>query len=114
MLLAILAFSGAIGPTSPPGETVLAFYRAANRAAYEEAQGFWAPENAKALAGGVRAFCDDQTSGRTLEKVEVLKQEVRGDLAEVRVELYFSAGLALHRGSLVRRNGVWKIWALES
>jgi hypothetical protein len=114
MILTLLAI--ALGPTSTPlpSDTLAAFYRAANRAAYEEAKVYWAPERLPGLKGGLRAFCDEETEGRTLEKVEILKEQVHGDEAEVRVELYFSSGLALHETTLVRRNGAWKIRTLGS
>jgi hypothetical protein len=119
LLPLVLAFSvgGPPGSASPlPAETVAAFYKAANTAAYQEAESYLTPEALKAIKNGTpfREFCDAQTADRTLERIEVLKEEVRGDVAEVRVELYFDAGLALHRGILVRRNGVWKIKAFGS
>jgi hypothetical protein len=115
LLTGLLALSATVAPRpSPlPAETVAAFYRAANRAAYGEAETYFTAEALEAIKNGpeqgFREFCNAQTADRTVERIEVLKQEVRGDVAEVRVELYFSAGLALHRGGLVRRNGVWKI-----
>jgi hypothetical protein len=114
MMLALLAVTVGLGSAPLPAETLTAFYRAANRAAYEEAQVYWAPEGLPGLKGGLRAFCEHETEGRTLERVEVLKQQVHGDEAEVRVELYFSSGLALHEGTLVRRNGTWKIRTIGS
>jgi hypothetical protein len=114
MLLTLLAFSVVGAATPPPADTMAAFYSAANRAAYVEALGYWAPETASTLKKGLKEFCNEQTAGRTLERVEVLKQEVRGDRAEVRMELYFTSGLAVHTGSLVRQNGVWKILYLGS
>jgi hypothetical protein len=118
LLPLVLAFSVGNPPGSArlPAETVTAFYRAANTAAYREAESYLTPEALKAITDGTAfpEFCNAQTADRTLERIEVLKEEVRGDVAEVRVELYFDAGLALHRGILVRRNGVWKIKSFGS
>jgi hypothetical protein len=116
LMLLVLACSATTARAPLPAETVAAFYSAVNTAAYKEAKDYLAPEALEAVRGdaALRHFGDAQVSDRTLERIEILKEEVRGDLAEVRVELYFDSGLALHRGLLVRRNGIWKIKALSS
>jgi hypothetical protein len=112
MLLALLLSVTAGVKEAPPAETFAAFYRAANRAAYSEAESYFTPEALKEIRT-FRKFCDSETGGRTLERLEILKEEVKGDVAEVRVELYYAnEGLALHLARLERRNGVWRIIAV--
>lgn len=112
MLLTLLLTAAVGVKAAPPAETFAAFYRAANRAAYTEAESYFTPEALKKIQG-FRKFCDSETAGRTLERFEILKEEVKGDIAEVRVELYYAnEGLALHLARLQRRDGVWRISAV--
>ena len=63
-----------------------------------------------AVGGGLREICDEETKQGHLQKVEVLHQEVRGDVAQVRYMLYYADGSAIEDSQgLVVGHWVWKI-----
>jgi hypothetical protein len=103
--------------SSSPSETVKAFYDAANRGKYDEARKYLSSEFLKALdgalgakGGGTRGILDRATRDGTIEKVEVIKEEIRGDGAIVHMKLHLKGGnTELENPPLIKEKGAWKI-----
>jgi len=117
MLIAVLAFAilAGFGPYGSPAEVIKAFYSACNSGNYSVAERLLVPErlltsDIAAVDGGLRGICDAETKERHLQKVEILQQDVRGQVAQVRYMLYYSDGSALEEvQGLVIKHRVWKI-----
>lgn len=108
--------------TSPfqksPGAVVQAFYMAANAGKYSEAEQFLSEDADKAirgdlgqLAGGFKNICDKNTKEGTIAKVEVQKEEVRGEGSTVIVKIFFKDGSTKDedKNSLIKEKGAWKL-----
>ena len=118
MLVAVLAFAILTrvgGPYASPAEVIKAFYSACNSGNYSVAERLLVPErlltsDVAAVDGGLRGICDAETKQGHLQKVEILQQKVRGEIAEVRYMLYYADGSALEETQgLVMKHSVWKI-----
>lgn len=117
MLVAVLAVLGELAPYGSPAEVIKTFYSACNSGNYSVAEELLVPEANRAMThgtgavqGGLRGICDLETQGGHLTKVEILKEEVRGNLAQVRYMLYYADGSATEETQgLVVRHWVWKI-----
>ena len=119
MLVAVLAFAILTGfaPYGSPAEVIKTFFSACNSGHYSVAERLLVPEvnrvltrHIGAVGGGVREICDEETKQGRLQKVEVLHQEVRGDVAQVRYMLYYADGSAIEDSQgLVVKHWVWKI-----
>jgi hypothetical protein len=119
ILVAVLAFTTLTGfvPYGSPAEVIKTFYSACNSGNYSVAERLLVPEANRvltrhigAVGGGLREICDEETKQGHLQKVEVLHQEVRGDVAQVRYMLYYADGSAIEDSQgLVVRHWVWKI-----
>ena len=119
MLVAVLALAFLTGfnPYGSPAEVIKTFYSACNSGNYSLAERLLVPEANRvlnrhigAVGGGLREVCEEETKQRHLRKVEILHQEVRGDIAQVRYVLYFADGSAIEDSQgLVLKHWVWKI-----
>ena len=119
VLVAVLAFAILTGfaPYGSPAEVIKTFFSACNSGDYSVAERLLVPEANRvltrhigAVGGGLREICDEETKQGHLQKVEVLHQEVRGEVAEVRYMLYFADGSALEESQgLVVERWVWKL-----
>jgi hypothetical protein len=119
MLVTVLAFAILTGfaPYGSPAEVIKTFYSACNSGNYSVAEGLLVPEANRALnrhigavGGGLREICDEETKQRHLQKVEILHQEIRGDIAQVRYMLYYADGSAIEDSQgLVVKHWTWKI-----
>ena len=117
MLVAVLAFAilTGFGPYGSPAEVIQAFYSACNSGNYSVAERLLVPDrlltsDIAAVDGGLRGICDAETKQGHLQKVEILQQEVRGEVAEVRYMLYYADGSAIEEiQGLVMKHSVWKI-----
>lgn len=100
-----------------PSDTVVAAYMAANEGKYSEAEAYISSEvlNAmkggrRVLAGGMKALCDEATRNGTIERIEILREEVRGEGATVYYRLHFEDGSKKESDQdLIKENGVWKM-----
>ena len=105
-----------IGQKSP-SEVVIAAYMAANEGKYSEAEKYLSSEvmNAMkggigALAGGMKGAWDKTTRNGTIEKIEILKEEVRGEGANVFFKIHFKDGKTKDDDEpLIKEDGRWKI-----
>jgi hypothetical protein len=119
MLVAVLAFTILTGfvPYDSPAEVIKTFYSACNSGNYSVAARLLVPEANRVLTrhigavdGGMREICDEETKQGHLQRVEVLQQEVRGELAQVRYMLYYADGSTIEDSQgLVLKCRVWKI-----
>ena len=119
MLAAVLAFAMLIGfaPYGSPAEVIKTFYSACNSGNYSVAEKLLVPEanwvltrHIGAVDGGLRGICDEETKQGHLEKVEILQQEVRGEVAQVRYMLHYADGSTIEESQgLVVKYWVWKI-----
>lgn len=117
MLVAVLAFAilSGFGPYGSPAEAIKAFYSACNSGNYSVAQRLVVPDrlftsDIAAVDGGLRGICDAETNQGHLQKVEILHQEVRSEIAQVRYMLYYADGSALEQSQgRVIKHLVWKI-----
>jgi hypothetical protein len=99
-----------------PGEVVTRVYTACNEGKYSEAEGYFSSSlkslingQLGAMAGGMQGFCDDSTRKGTLQRVEILKVEVRGEGARVYYRLHFKDGSTKEdHDDLIKENGAWK------
>jgi len=115
-LLYLLNGCGGIGQKSP-SEVVRAFYMAANEGKYSESEKYLSSEALNALksgmgmfVGGMKGLLDKATRNGRIEKVEILKEEIRGEGAEVRFRVFFKDGDSKKDSeTLIREDGVWKI-----
>lgn len=100
-----------------PGEVVKAAYKAGNAGQYTEAEKFFSSElliimkdERVVLAGGMKGLWDNQTRGGTIDRIEILREEVRGEGAEVFFRIHFKDGETLvDDEALIKENGKWKI-----
>ena len=119
MLVVVLAFTlgnRLVLHDSPP-EVIKTFFSACNSGNYSLAGSLLVPEANRVLTrhigaveGGLRGICDEATKQGHLQKVEILQQEVRGEVAQVRYMLYYADGSAIEESQgLVVKHWVWKI-----
>jgi hypothetical protein len=119
MLVVVLAFALGTGfvPYDSPPEVIKTFFSACNSGNYSVAESLLVPEvnreltrHVGAVDGGLRAICDEETKQGHLQRVEVLQQEVRGELAQVHYMLYYADGSTIEgsQGLVLKRWG-WKI-----
>jgi hypothetical protein len=119
MLVAVLAFTTLTGfvPYGSPAEVIKTFYSACNSGNYSVAESLLVPEANRALTrhigavdGGLRGICDEVTKQGHLQRVEVLQQEVHGELAQVRYMLYYADGSTIEESQgLVLKRWAWEI-----
>ena len=119
MLVAVLAFAMLTGfaPYGSPADVIKTFYSACNSRSYPVAERLLVPEANRVLTrhigavdGGLRAICDEETKQGHLQRVEVLQQEVHGELAQVHYMLHYADGSTMEgsQGLVLKRWG-WKI-----
>ena len=105
---------------SSPSDTVKKFAMLANEAKYSEASKYLSKDAINLLqspaglgAGGMKKFMDDITKNGTITKIEVIKEEVRGESATVYTNTYYKSGQVdkNDEGHLIKENGKWKISA---
>jgi hypothetical protein len=118
MLVAVLAFTILTGfvPHDSPAEVIKTFYSGCNSGNYSLAERLLVPEANRVLTrhigvdGGLQGICDEETKQGHLQRVEVLQQDVRGELAEVRYMLYYVDGSTTEESQgLVLTLWGWKI-----
>jgi len=115
-VLMITSGCDSIGGKSP-SQVVVAAHMAANEGKYSEAEKYMSSEviNAMksglgALAGGWKGAWDKTTRNGTIQKIEILKEEVRGEGATVHFRIHFKDGKTKDDDEpLIKENGQWKI-----
>jgi len=101
-----------------PGDVVKAFYLAANEGKYSEAEQMLSEDAGRAirgdlgqLAGGFKKICDQDTKNGTILRVEISKEEIRGEGASVVANIFFKDGSTKDndKSSLIKEKGSWKL-----
>ena len=100
-----------------PSDVVKSAYMAANKGEYSEADKYLSSEILNALknglgavGGGSKGTWDRYTQNGTIEKIEILNEEIRGEGAKVSFKLYFKDGSTKDSKEPLRlENGEWKI-----
>jgi hypothetical protein len=99
-----------------PSEVVTRVHTACNEGKYSEAQDHFS-SSTKALingplgaaAGGMKGLCDKQTRKGALPRVEILKENIRGEGATVDYRLHFKDGTTKEdHDDLIKEDGQWK------
>jgi hypothetical protein len=63
-----------------------------------------------ALVGGMKGAWDKATRNGSIERIEILREEVRGEGANVYFRIHFKDGSRQDTDEkLLKENGVWKI-----
>jgi hypothetical protein len=101
-----------------PGETVKAFYLAANAGKYSEAEAMLTQEARDfadgplgQLAGGFKGVCDSNTKKGTISQVDVVSETIRGEGATVLVTIHFQDGTSKDRArdELILKDRRWQL-----
>lgn len=120
LCLVLITACDKVAPTfsKQPGDVVKTFYSAANEGKYSEVEEMIS-DNAKniltgtigQMTGGLKGFCDKSTRNGTLTKVEITKEDVRGEGATVFAKLVFKDGSSDNNDKtfLIKQNGAWKV-----
>jgi len=94
-----------------PSEVVRACYMAANKGEYSDAQKYFSSELLNSLKGvGTKNMLDKVTRNGTIDTLEILSEQVRGEGAIVYLKIRFKDGNTVNaKDSLVKENGDWKV-----
>jgi len=101
--------------TSTPGYVTESFFELANEGEYTELETLLSTESKEMLklhpqSGGLKGFCEQITRNGTLDKVDITKEEVRGEGATIYATLRFTDGSTQKdRTSLRKEDGDWRI-----
>ena len=122
LFLAVAMIAGCGHLTSPfqnsPGEVVKSFYLDANAGKYSDAEQLLANDADKAmkgdlgqLAGGFKHICDEETKNGTVVRVDIMKEEIRGEGATVTANITYKDGSTKSndKTGLIKEKGSWKI-----
>lgn len=113
--LCITGCSG-IGAKSP-SEVVAAAYMAANAGEYSKAESYLSSElintmksGLGALVGGMKGMWDETTRDGNIQRIEILKESIRGEGAKVDFRIHFKDGKTKDNDEpLIKEKGKWKI-----
>jgi hypothetical protein len=116
----LVTCSCGLGHKSSPSDVVLEAYKAANEGKYAEVEKYLSFDTVDAIkaateafgswVGGMKGTWDKATRNRTIEKIKILNEEIRGDKAKVRYRIHFKDGSAKDDDvNLVKEGGQWKI-----
>lgn len=100
-----------------PAEVIQACFMAANEGRYSDIDRYLSREALKALefkgvmlGAGKKGRWDWRTRNGMVEKIEILKEEVRGEGAKVKFKIHFKDGATRDdEEELIKEAGVWKI-----
>jgi hypothetical protein len=118
LILASFFIIGCAPSQKSPGEVVKAYYIAANEGNFSELEETLS-EGAKSalkshrgqLGGGIKGACDRESRNRSIIRVDITKEEIRGDGATVTANISFKDGSTKSNDKthLIREKGSWKI-----
>lgn len=117
ILLTTIFFGACNIFSKSPGQVVRAFYTAGNAGEYSEAEKYLSAEAVGyfngplgGLIGGLKKGIDTQTHNGTIAKIDILKEDIRGEGATVVYTItYKDKTTANFSDPLLKENGVWKI-----
>jgi len=116
LTLLLLVSACSFTPKSP-SEVVKAFYAAGNAGKYSECEQLLSvparnifKEGSVAASGGLKGAVDRKTRNGTVERVEILSEETRGEGSEVAYKVYFKGGESHEDDEeLIKEKDGWKI-----
>ncbi len=118
MCASLISCKGVSPFQKSPGEVVQAFYMAANEGRYSDAKALLSEDLKKTidgdlgqLHGGIKGVCDKGTKNGTVTKVDIVKQDIRGEGATVTAAVFFKDGSKESEqiSQLILESGSWKI-----
>ena|ERR1039457_6684721 len=120
LITALLAGCGHLASPfqKSPGEIVKSFYQAANEGKYSDAEQLLGEDADKAvkgdlgqLAGGFKHVCDLSTKDGTIVRVDIVKEDIRGEGATVVAKITYKDGSTKNddKTELIKEKGSWKI-----
>ena len=100
-----------------PSDVVKAAYMTANEGKHSEVEKYLLSEvinsmkgGLGALAGGMKGVWDEATRNGTIQNIEILREEVRGEGTTVYFRIHFKDGTTKDDDKpLIKENGQWKI-----
>lgn len=100
-----------------PADVVTMAYMAANAGKYSELEKYLSSEalNAMkgplgAMAGGVKGIWDKETRNGTIDKIEVLGEDIRGEGGRVHIRVTFRDGNSKEdRVPMIQEKGEWRM-----
>lgn len=106
------------GCQKSPSDVVIAAYMAANKGKYSETEKYL--PSSSAIMNSVKeglvsravfnAIWDEATRNGTIEKIEILKEEIRGEGAKVSFRIYYKDGKTIDNDEpLIKEKRRWKI-----
>lgn len=121
LLLVIASLAVGCGGNSPE-KAVREFYKHLNAGNYSTAKELYTAEarslvdsSLMALAGGFSQWADQETKVGTVEEVNILSSEARGETATVDYEIVYEDGSTVRKiVSLLKEDGSWKIGLIPS
>ncbi len=118
----IWLFVAGCGSHSPfangPGDVLKKFVMAANAGKYSEMKEFFSADLNKAfegpmaaMGGGLKAHADEFTKNGKVQRVEIVKENIRGEGAKVTANIYYTDGTVRSNDetNMINEHGVWKV-----
>jgi Domain of unknown function (DUF4878) len=117
LALLIMSMTGCALFTKTPGQVVKAAWMTANAGQYQQAEKYLSTEVKKSMRGGLIAvfggmnnIWDIRTRHGSIAKIDILKEEVRGDHAKVFFRVHFKNGETKDEDeTMIKEKGEWKI-----
>ena len=121
VILALLLATGACEKSDPetkrPSDVIVAAYMAANDGKYSAVEPHLSSEFRNAmksslgtLAGGTKGVWDRETRDGTVQRIEILEENVRGEGATVSFRIHYEDGeTETEAEPLIMEDGIWKI-----
>ena len=118
LILASLFIIGCVPSQKSPGDVVKAFYTAANEGEFSELEETISEATIIALkshlgqlGGGIKGTCDRISRNGSIIRVEITKEEIRGQGATVTANISFKDGSTKSndKTNLIKEKGSWKI-----
>ncbi|MGD0009855.1 MAG: hypothetical protein ABSE93_15080 [Terriglobia bacterium] len=111
VLQAMLGAGGQPAAEDPSG-VLKVCYMAMNDGRYSEAEQYLTSSLRAHVAahGGIKRVADAGTRNGTIERIEILGAEVRGEGAKIRYKMYYKDGRSvLDDAELIKEGGIWRI-----
>ena len=118
LILVSLLINGCAPSQKSPGDVVMAYYCAANEGEFSawketlsEATRSTLKRHLGQLGGGIKGACDRKSRNGSIIRVDITKEEIRGESATVTANIAFKDGSTKNndKTNLIKEKGSWKI-----
>jgi hypothetical protein len=118
LVLASLSVIGCVPSQKSPGDVVKAYYSAANDRKFSEWEETISESSRGALkshfgqlGGGIKGACARESRNGSIVRVEITREEIRGESATVSANISFKDGSTKSNDkiNLIKEKGSWKI-----